>query len=138
MVKCKMDSPNTKEYMTQCKNCGCYPKGNECHLCNTKSVEVKEKPKYRKIRYRTLDRAKDERKYSVRAKVFLMLNPRCGVFPDLRSNQVHHKKGRSGKMLLEEKYFMAVSQEGHDWIRDNPTLAEEKGYTIKRSTNEKA
>jgi hypothetical protein len=99
-------------------------------------VEVKDKPRYKKIRRRRPEREKEERKYSVKAKVFLMLNPRCGVFPELRSNQVHHKKGRSGKMLLEEKYFMAVSQAGHDWIRDNAAEALEKGYVIKRSTND--
>jgi hypothetical protein len=122
--------------MIQCSNCGCWPKGNVCHICNTKAVEVKDKPRYKKIRRRRPEREKEERKYSVKAKVFLMLNPRCGVFPELRSNQVHHKKGRSGKMLLEEKYFMAVSQAGHDWIRDNAAEALEKGYVIKRSTND--
>lgn len=124
--------------MIQCKKCGCYPKGNECHVCSNKVVPGEEKKKYKRIRPRTVKRAAQERKYLIRVKVFLMLNKKCAVFPNQPSNQVHHKKGRIGDLLLDEKYWLAVSQDGHDKINNNSAWAEENGFTVSRlATNEK-
>jgi hypothetical protein len=123
--------------MIQCKNCGCYPKGNECHICNTKAVEVKEKPRYKKIRYRTAKRAREESKYQVRRIIFLLNNPKCAVFPQLRATEVHHQKGRIGDLLLDERFWLPVSQKAHDKITRESAWAEENGYTLSRLAIEK-
>lgn len=50
-----------------------------------------------------------------------------------RSDQIHHRKGRTGEMLLNEEFWLAVSQLGHDTIHKYPLESYEKGYMVKRS-----
>lgn len=82
-------------------------------------------------------------KQKERDKVYLQLrkvylkkpeNKYCRVFPKKLANEVHHKKGRTGKLLLYVPFWLAVSTEGHTWIHANPTKAYKKGLLIK-STN---
>lgn len=44
------------------------------------------------------------------------------------AEQVHHIKGRRGKLLCDIKHWLPVTQEGHDWIHNNPTEARAKGW----------
>lgn len=44
------------------------------------------------------------------------------------AQEVHHIKGRIGDLLLDQKFWMAVSREGHNWIHNNVNLAREKGW----------
>ncbi len=75
--------------------------------------------------------------YHKRRKVFLS-KPENGycivcakIFNELAlSTEIHHKKGRTGDLLLDEKYWLAVSRKGHNWIHDNPEKAYEKGFLI--------
>jgi len=55
----------------------------------------------------------------------------CAVYPDLRSDQIHHMRGR-GKYLNDTSTWLAVSNEGHKWIEANPKLAKERGFTKSR------
>jgi len=55
----------------------------------------------------------------------------CAVYPDLRSDQVHHMRGR-GKYLNDTSTWLAVSGEGHAWIEANPKLSKERGFTKSR------
>lgn len=68
---------------------------------------------------------------------------RCAVFPELQAQDVHHKKGRVGyadewareqgiTLLLDERFWLPVSREGHTKIELNPTWAKEKGYSLNR------
>lgn len=45
---------------------------------------------------------------------------------------LHHKKGRSGSLFLDPKYWLAVSREGHQKIEENPMWAKEMGYSLDR------
>jgi len=71
--------------------------------------------------------------YSVKRRKFLEANPRCEVFPDKPSIEVHHGKGRATiELLLDDNYWIAVSREGHDWIHANPKEAMERGFSFSR------
>jgi hypothetical protein len=84
-----------------------------------------------KIKRKAIPRQSEKRKvldkeYSKLRKAFLTENPKCAVFPDLPSDQVHHRKSR-GKYLNDVSTWSAVSAEGHRWIHDNPKAAKERG-----------
>ncbi len=117
--------------MPKCK-CGYLMKGNDCFACNNQLPVVHKEVK---IKIATTDRAADIREYNKRIKVYLANHPRCAVFPELKSNQVHHIAGRIGKKLLDQKYWLAVSDAGHTKIHNFPVWASENGFRILRSTN---
>lgn len=41
---------------------------------------------------------------------------------------IHHMRGRLGKLLTDERYFMAVCRKAHLWIHDNIELARQRGW----------
>jgi hypothetical protein len=45
----------------------------------------------------------------------------------LIATQCHHSRGRRGTLLLEKRYWIPVSAEGHSWIDRNPKQARELG-----------
>jgi len=54
--------------------------------------------------------------YSVRRAEWLKVNRKCAVFGSLPASQVHHSRGRLGKLLLDQKWWIPVSMAGHQWI----------------------
>lgn len=66
--------------------------------------------------------------YSKLRKEFLAANPKCAVFPSKQATDVHHLRGRAGKLYLCPDYWLAVSREGHHKINENPTWARENGF----------
>jgi hypothetical protein len=91
---------------------------------------------------------KDENKmYSPLRLQFLHFNKVCPITGGA-TEDVHHKMGRIGfaddfareeniPLLLDERFWLAVSREGHRKIEENPEWAYEQGYSIKRNTNVK-
>ena len=43
-------------------------------------------------------------------------------------NEVHHMRGRSGKLLTDQRYWLAVSKQGHRWIHENISKARGHGW----------
>ena len=78
-------------------------------------------------------RSKENAEYLRERKIFLR-DPQNQICPITRqqTNQVHHKKGRRDSMLLKQEFWLAVSQEGHDYIHDNAGWSYENGYLIKQ------
>lgn len=72
------------------------------------------------------------RVYRARRLVFLRDHPRCAVYPDIASEDVHHVKLR-GKHLLDESTWMAVSRVAHNEIHSHPAWAYEHGYLERRT-----
>ena len=93
----------------------------------TNSIPLKRTP----IKKVSDKRVAQKKVYSVLRETFLKQHPNCEVFPHLKSNQVHHKKHREGERLNDTTYWMAVSQEGHDYVHANPSESYEKGWLIK-------
>lgn len=83
-------------------------------------------------------RAKAEREYAKQRKVFLAGpdgDGRCCQMPDgcgRRATQVHHRRGRVGALLLDERYWSAMCAECHLHITVNPALAYELGISERR------
>lgn len=48
------------------------------------------------------------------------------------ATEIHHKKGKTGKLLYDKKYFMAVARPCHRKITDNSKWASKKKYTISK------
>lgn len=75
-----------------------------------------------KLRKRKVQYARDR-------KDFLIENPWCawGLRQNppeyIRSEQIHHKFGRIGRLLNYQPGWLAVSAKGHDWINRNPAAA---------------
>ena len=53
-----------------------------------------------------------------------------GLIPEgvLGVTEVHHVRGRLGALLLDDRHWMAVSRQGHQWIHDHPARARELGW----------
>ncbi len=104
-----------------------------------KQYEQKDKKK-KPIRARSVKRAKEEKKYLELNRKYLEKHPICQVCIDIdnpiknRSDQVHHKGGRIGKLLTYVPFFLAVCKDHHEDIHNNFEWALEKKYIILRST----
>ena len=77
-------------------------------------------------------RAGQRQQYKAQAKQFLA-GQICAVFPwsgnrPRPATQVHHVRGRLGKLLLDQMYWLPVSAVGHRWIHDHPDEARRMGY----------
>jgi len=77
--------------------------------------------------------------YRVLRLQFLERNRWCRVClfvpysPRLRAaTQVHHSRGRDGTLIIDERFFVPVSDAGHDWIQRNPAAARRAGLLCKR------
>ena len=52
------------------------------------------------------------------------------VVQRLRTTDVHHQFGKEGAKLNYERWFLAVSRAGHDWIHQNGKEARLRGWLI--------
>lgn len=48
----------------------------------------------------------------------------------VKTSEIHHVNGRENQLLINQKYWLAVSREGHQWIHMNPKLSREQGWLI--------
>jgi hypothetical protein len=107
----------------------------------------KEDKKVKPIRQIGSKMVKRLTEYSRQRPIFLdkPKNKRCPVTGE-RTNQIHHKKGRKGYadkwardndvwLLNDERFFLAVSEDGHREIEGNTTWAMEQGYSLSRLEN---
>lgn len=71
----------------------------------------------------TARKAKADAAYNRRVKEWLK-GKKCAVFPASKpATQCHHQRGRLGSLLMDERFWIAVSAEGHDKIHRNPEWA---------------
>jgi len=73
-----------------------------------------------KILHRTLKRAAQERIYLRRVREWLEIpgNEYCRVYRSLPASQCHHVRGRNNTLLLDERFWLPVSDLGHRWIHE--------------------
>lgn len=116
-----------------CPSCSSYVSGDYCHLCG-KIISMKE-PKPKKIKQRSDKKKIEDLVYKAKRLKFLKENPRCAVYPELKSTDIHHKIGRVGKNYLNEKTWLAVSRKAHQQIEENPEWAYANGYSELRLKN---
>jgi hypothetical protein len=90
-------------------------------------------PKQKSIRPRSKKRATQEREYAKIRKVYLFCHPVCEVIGcGCESTEIHHKKGRVGELLTDERFFLAVCRPHHNYIESHPFEARDAGYSLSR------
>lgn len=114
-----------------CKSCW------SAHSGKTKQIPTvrQQKP----IPPRSAKRSKEERLYLGKRIIFLDKFQICQAHLPCctnQSNQVHHKKGRIGELLTNEKFWLSCCAACHDYIENHREFAIEKGYSLKRTTDE--
>ena len=81
--------------------------------------------------------------YETKRRKFLRDNPKCAVYPNKKSTTIHHRAGRVGfhdewarvngvPRLIDERWFLAVSMEGHVKIEREVDWAKENGFSLNR------
>jgi len=87
----------------------------------------------------TKPRAAERNAYKARARQWLKEHPVCEACAALfglaavvdraphKSEAVHHKRGRMGKLLLDERHWLAVCNHSHDFIHNNIAIARAAG-----------
>lgn len=105
-----------------------------------KASAPKEKPKRQRIS-KTADPEREKIYLAIRA-LFLAACRECeacaysaGGYPHLAVD-IHHKKGRTGDLLFDVRFFMPVCREHHKFIHDNPDYAYERGWSLSRHAAE--
>lgn len=64
--------------------------------------------------------------YQVARIAFLTRHPQCAVYPDKRSENIHHSRGRRpAALVLDERFWIPVSLAGHLWVHANMAKARE-------------
>jgi hypothetical protein len=85
---------------------------------------------------KTGDDLKEKMKvYRKERRRFITLHPKCAVCGG-ESNQIHHKQGRIGDLLLDQSKWIAVCLPCHDWITEHSDEAIKLGYSESRLQNE--
>lgn len=104
-----------------------------CTICDTGKTQKKQK---KTIKKQSVYREEGNKKYQIARIEFLSepQNQKCAVYPYKKATQVHHKKGRTGSLLYDKRYFLPVSDEGHEFIHNNHDWAINMGFKILRST----
>lgn len=76
-----------------------------------------------------------KREYKKGRDKYLLEHPVCEMRLDnckIKATQVHHKKGRVGKLLTEEAHFIAACENCHRTVEDNPGMAKKLGLSESR------
>lgn len=115
-----------KQYNSLNKYCSpsCINKNRKVNLKLTPINKIPQVSKKRKI---------ENAQYSVLRIEFLGKpeNKKCPITGQ-PTTDIHHKKGRIGKLFLDTKYWVALSREGHKFVEENPEWAKENGYSQNR------
>lgn len=119
-----------------------------CSLrCKLSSTPKKKKKHYVIPKKSAKKAAADIEYYKIRAEFLNNLKSKiCPVFPAKLVTDIHHKKGRIGfadewakenniPLLIDTRFFLAVSRKGHEQIENNPIWAKENGFSLDRLTN---
>lgn len=80
------------------------------------------KPKSDSLRARALRELYEEVKADV-----LKKNPKCLLCPK-KSSDVHHRMGRAGTLLIDDRFLSAVCSRCHNSIHAFPRTAKENGW----------
>ncbi len=118
-----------------------------CNRINRKALKdsLKEKKVYT-INKKTAKLASAEAVYLKERKSWIE-NKQCAVFPHLKATECHHMKGRGFgfadqwakdrgiTLLMDKRFWLPVSFDGHQWIGANDALAREKGFVLSRLEN---
>lgn len=75
------------------------------------------------------DKRKEENAEYSQERLKFLRGKTCPV-TGLPATEVHHTNKRNGQRLNDQKYWLAVTREGHDWIHAHPKEAKEAGWLL--------
>ena len=111
-----------------CKTCW------SCHNKGKKSI----KPTAKKpLNPRSSKQQKLEALYSILRTKYLQHHPYCEAhLPgcQINASDIHHKKGRTGDLMLDDTEFLAVCRMCHGWIETNHVDAKLLGLSKSRES----
>ncbi len=121
----------------QTPECERLPERNgKCSTCNREERRQAERAKRQKMVVKEIRKvspkmAKALTEYSKLKKQFIK-DKICPVML-IPATDIHHMKGRSSiELLLDTRYWLAVSREGHRFIEQHPDWAKFHGYSLER------
>ncbi len=107
--------------------------------CRNAARTAKEKNKKVKapVRIKKLSdkRSKENTVYLLKRLIFLKENPVCQIKTTGctgEATQVHHTKGRTGKVLTDERYFKSTCDNCHRYENEHPEWSKENGHSVSR------
>lgn len=74
------------------------------------------------------ERAQERAEYRRLREIYRSEHPFCECGCGGRTEQIHHKAGCEGKLLLDTRHWMAVTFQCHERINNHPGWAREQGY----------
>jgi hypothetical protein len=107
-------------------------KQNEKALSKRQALMSKPKKVYAKPNKISAKRKTEQEIYSERRDKFL-LNKWCAYHgqPCIPTT-VHHAKGRIGTLFLDERFWVPLCMQAHEWVEKNPNEAKDKGLSMSR------
>ena len=120
--------------------------GGSCATCAgamRKALRTAQKPrKIYRISKVSVKRRIEARDYP-KKKAEFMIGKICPIYPHLKVEDIHHKKGRDGFadqwakdhgiiLLMDVRFWLAVSRKGHTRIGLYPAWARQMGYNLPR------
>lgn len=137
---CKVSGVQWKQY-NSLQKCPC----DTCKESRKKPPNLKLKSLYKKPQRFSKKRQIQELQYLADRIVFLSKpeNQTCPITKQ-PTTEIHHVRKRRGfadeyarlnniPLLLDQRFWLAVSREGHQKIEDNPEWAFENGYSIRNN-----
>ena len=97
-----------------------------------KPIAKKPQPKIKRVSDK---RRKQESEYGKKRIAYLTAHQVCEVRHAgcmYEATDIHHKAGRVGDLLTDERYFLAVCRKCHNHVEEHPAWAKEKGYSLSR------
>lgn len=105
-----------------------------CIDCHKRRKKPEEKI-YKRIAPLSDKRKIEQREYLKSRLIFLNEHQKCEAGLTgcrIWATEVHHKRGRIGRLLLNILYWLAVCRVCHRWIEEHPEEAKEKGFSLNR------
>jgi hypothetical protein len=113
-----------------CTEPGCPFEGG---YCKVHFIPPSKKPGIAKV---TAERKEVNKEYEKVKREFLKSHPICEVCMTEPSKDVHHKRGKIGKLLTDVRYFLAACRPCHIFLENDPLFAKKEGYSESRLKKE--
>ena len=131
---CNKETYLWKSNPPSCKDCWLKIKA-QGESSGPKSYKTPKKKESRSYRIKNVSDKKlvELKEYRVVRDRYLADNKVC-EHPDCKnpSEDLHHAKGRVGKLLTDVRYFKALCRKCHRWVEENPEQSKEIGLSLSR------
>jgi hypothetical protein len=100
-------------------------------VCDNEECKQKyrESNKPKQINKVSNKRKDQEKVYKKAREEYLTNNARCERCNN-PATEIHHKNGRNGKRLYDNRFFMSICRDCHQYVHNNPKESREKGWLL--------